>query len=257
MKYIEERFNKVDEVNILKLGDCHAGHPNYKESIVDKALKEISNRNNGRIFIMGDLCEMALTSSVGGVYEQTMTPEEQTDYWVKKLYPYREIIIGAVGSNHNERAEKAVGMNPCRLIMKQLYGLDWQEKFSRYSCLVKYSFNKGCLHDYNWHGSTGARTKGGILNKMYKMSETVESDIYSMGHTHQLITDDTRIRQVPDSRNMKVSDKRYYFINTGSALGWHEGYGEMKGYPKTLLGFPILRLTGERGKQEVHIDKIT
>lgn len=254
MKYKEERFGKVDECNIGKLGDTHTGHPNYVEGIVDKFLKELTNRPNPRLYIMDDLFEMALTYSVGNTYEQTMTPEEQIDYWVNKLRPYVSIIIGGVSSNHTERAVREVGMNPLRLLFKILQIPD---KFDGYSCLVKYSFNKGCIHDYNWHGSTGARTKGGILNKMYKMAETVESDIFSMGHTHQLITDDTRIRQVPDSRNMKVTDKRYYFVNTGSALGWHEGYGEMKGYPKTLLGFPILRLTGERGNQKVEIDKIT
>lgn len=255
MEYIQERFGRgIEEVNVLYLGDTHTGHPNYREDIVDNALDELMSRPNPRIIIMGDLTEMALTSSVGNTYEQLMTPEEQMDYWVEKLKPYRDIIVAGVGSNHNERAVREVGMNPARLIFKML-GI--KEKFNKYSVLVKWSFNKGCLHNYIHHGSTGARTDGGILNKMKKMNNTVEADIYSMGHTHRLITSDESIRKYPDSRNMKINTKRYYYINTGSALDWDEGYAEMKGYPPVLLGFPIARLTGKKGNQKVDIDKIS
>ena len=255
MQYIEERFDgNINSVNILFLGDTHTGHPNYKEEVVDKALNELDKRENGRIIIMGDLTEMALTTSVGNTYEQTMTPEEQMDYWVDKLRPYKSKIVAGVGSNHNERAVRAVGMNPCRLIFKML---DMKEKFFRYSVLIKWAFNKGCLHNFIQHGATGARTDGGILNKMKKMHKIVEADIFAMGHTHRLIDNDDSIRRFPDPRNMKVNSKRYYYINTGSALGWDEGYAEMKGYPPVLLGYPILKLSGNRSQQTVEINKIT
>ena len=257
MDYIEERFGKVDEVNILKLGDTHTGHPNYREDIVDKALKEIEQRPNGRIFIMGDLTEMALKRSVGDVYNQTMNPEEQIDYWFKKLSPYKDIIIGAVGSNHNERAVREVGMNPCRLLFKQLYGTEWDKKFFTYKVVVKYSFNKGALNDINWHGSRSSRNWRTILKFIWDMNKQIEADIYSMGHTHQLLFDDTRVKFVLDPRNMKIKKKRYYLVNTGSALGWHDGYPEQADREPVLLGFPILRLTGDRSNQKVEVDKIT
>lgn len=253
MEYIQDRLGKVDEVNILYLGDAHTGHPNYREDIVDKSLDEISKRKNGRIVIMGDLTEMALVNSVGNTYQQVLTPEEQIDYWVNKLEPYKDIIVAAVGSNHNERAVRAVQMNPCRLMFKQLGIVD---RFFTYSVLIKWAFNKGCLHNYVVHGSTGARTDGGILNKLKKLRKVVEADIYCMGHTHRLISNDDSVRRVPDARNMSIRDKRYYFVNTGSSLEWDEGYAEMKGYPPVLLGYPILTLRGEKGSQEVVIDKI-
>lgn len=255
MDYIQERFGRgIEEVNVLYLGDTHTGHPNYREDVVDNALEEISSRPNGRIVIMGDLTEMALTSSVGNTYEQVLTPEQQMDYWVDKLEPYKDIIVAGVGSNHNERAVREVGMNPSRIIFKML-GIP--EKFFRYSVLIKWSFNKGCLNNYIHHGATGARTDGGILNKMKKMNKTVEADIYCMGHTHRLISSDDSVKRFPDPRNMKVSTKRYYFINTGSALDWDENYSEMKGYPPVLLGYPIAKLTGDRSNQKVKINKIT
>ena len=255
MDYVQERFGRgIEEVNVLYLGDCHTGHPNYREDVVDNALEEISSRENGRIVIMGDLTEMALTTSVGNTYEQELTPEQQMDYWVNKLEPYKDMIIAGVGSNHNERAVREVGMNPCRLIFKML-GI--AERFHRYSVLIKWAFNKGCLNNFIQHGATGARTDGGILNKMKEMNNIVEADIYCMGHTHRLITSDDVVKRIPDSRNMKVDDKRYYFINTGSSLDWDEGYAEMKGYPPVLLGYPIITMTGDRGNQEVNIDKVT
>lgn len=244
-------------MNILKLGDTHTGHPNYREDLVEKALKEIKSRPNWRIMIMGDLTEMALKSSVGDTYNQTMTPEQQIDYWYSKLAPLKERIIGFVGSNHNQRAVRQVGMNPARMLCKRLYRDEYKSYFFKYKVLVKYAFNKGTIEDLNWHGSRSSINWRTNLKYIWDQHETVEADIYSMGHTHQLLDDDTRVRFVGDGRNMKLNKKRYYLVNTGSALEWHDGYAEQKDKEPVLLGFPIIRLTGERGNQEVHVDKIT
>jgi len=258
IKYVEERFgNGIDEINVLYLGDTHTGHPNYREDIVDKALEEISNRPNGRIFIMGDLTEMALTKSVGNTYEQVITPEEQVDYWVEKLESYKDIIIGFVGSNHNERAVKQVGMNPCRMMTKMLYGSNYDEKFFKYKVIVKYAFNKGTLDNLIWHGSRSSINWRTNLKFIWDQNETAEADIYSMGHTHRLLYDDTRVRYVTDKRNMKLKKKRYYLVNTGSALDWHDGYAEKSDKKPVLLGYPILKMAGWRGEQKVTVDKIT
>jgi len=206
---------------------------------------------------MGDLTEMALTQSVGDTYEQEMTPEEQLDYWYKKLEPYKNIIIGFVGSNHNERAVRQVGMNPCRMLTKWLYGTGYKDKFFKYKVVVKYAFNKGTLDDLNWHGSRSSINWRTNLKYIWDQHNTVEADIYSMGHSHRLLYDDTRVRFMTDKRNMKLNKKRYYLVNTGSALGWHDGYAEQSDKEPVLLGFPILRLSGDRGDQRVKVDKIT
>ncbi len=254
MDYTQVRFGEgVKEINILFLGDTHIGHENSDISLIDKVLNKIEKKENGRIVLMGDLCEISLRNSKGNVYEQLMSPGDQIDYWSNKLKDYKDILIGGISGNHNERAVNEVGINPCKLIFKIL---GEEEKYFGYSSLIKFSFNKGCLHAFCEHGSTGARTKGGILNVMYKMRNRVEADIYCMGHTHQLLCDDTSIRSFPDSRNMKVQDKRYYFISTGTSLSYDNSYAEQKGYEKNIIGFPILTLKGERGEQQVTIDKV-
>lgn len=253
MKYVEERFEgNIEEVNLLLLGDTHTGHPNYREDIVDEVLAEISNRQNGRIFLMGDLTEMALVNSVGDTYTQEMTPHEQIDYWVDKLKPYKDIIVGAIMSNHNERAIRTVGINPIKMIMQRL---DIENKFYGYSVVIKWAFNKGTLHSYHFHGSTAAKTNAGIVRKIKKMREIVDVDMYFMAHTHRLISEDIDIIDFPDPRNMKLRTKRYYYINTGSALAWSGGYAEMKGYKKVMLGYPIVVMSGSKGHQTINVDK--
>ena len=253
--YKQERFGRnVDEINVALIGDTHTGHPNYREYIVDDVLEEIDNRENGKIFLMGDLTEIALINTYGSTYEQTMTPEEQVDYWVEKLKPYKDKIVGAVAGNHNQRIVNSVGMNPLRLIFKILQIPD---KFLGYSAVIKWSFNKGCLHSRHWHGTTSAKTKGYILKKIKEMRNNVEVDICCMGHTHRLLSDDIDIRRIPDPRNMKLSPRRYYDINTGIALAWAGDYAEMKDLDEVILGFPIIKMYGEKGRQEVQIEKLT
>ena len=253
MKYIEQRFGgNVDEINILFLGDTHTGHPNYREDIVNSVLDEIETRQNPRIILQGDLTEMALTNSVGSTYEQIMTPQQQIEYWQEKLKPYADIIVGAVSGNHNQRAKKSAGIDPMKLIMQ---GAGIGDKFYNYSFVSKWAFNKGVLHGHHWHGSTSARTNAGCVRKMKKMKDVVDVDFYTMGHTHKLIHDDIDITSYPDSRNMKLKTKRYHFINTGSAVGYEDGYAEMKGYKKVMLGYPIIKLSGRKGNQKIEIDK--
>lgn len=255
MEYIQERFGRgVDEINILLLGDTHTGHPNYREYIVDDALEEIKSRPNGRIFLMGDLTEIALTTTYGSTYEQTLTPEEQVDYWVAKLDPFREFIVGAVAGNHNQRIVRAVGMNPLRLIFKIL---QMPEKFLGYSAVVKWAFNKGCFHSRHWHGSTTSKRPGYILRKIKEMRENVEVEVACMGHTHRLLSRETDIRRIPDPRNMVLNHRRYFDVNTGSALGWPDGYAEMKDYDEVMLGFPIIKACGKEGNLEIEIDKLS
>lgn len=236
------------------LGDTHVGHPNYREYIVDDVLEEISNRQNGRIFLQGDLTEIALTTTYGSTYEQTLTPEEQMDYWVDKLEPYKDMIVGAVAGNHNQRIVRAVGMNPLRMIFKML---QIPNKFLGYSAIVKWAFNKGCFHSRHWHGTTSSKRSGYILKKIKEMRQNAEVQVACMGHTHRLLTDDTEIRRIPDARNMKLQSRRYYDINTGSALGWPNGYAEMKDLDEVILGFPIMRAYGEKGNQEIEVEKMT
>ena len=255
MQYTQERFGRgIEEINIALIGDTHTGHPNYREYIVDDVLEEITSRKNGRIFFMGDLTEIALTTTYGSTYEQILTPEEQVDYWVEKIRPHLDIVVGAVAGNHNQRIVNQVGMNPLRLIFKILQA---PEKFLGYSAVIKWAFNKGCIHSRHWHGATSARTNAGILRKIKQMGNNVDVDINCMGHTHRLITDDIDITKYPDARNMNLHTKRKDYINTGSALGWDDGYAEMKDMDEVLLGFPIIKMWGEKGKQRVQIDKIT
>ena len=252
MQYVEERFGSVDEINVLFMGDTHTGHPNYREYIVDAVLEEIANRQNGRIVLMGDLTEMNLVNSVGNTYEQILTPQQQIDYWVDKLEPYTDIIVSSVSGNHNQRSVNTVGIDPMLTIMQRL---NIANKFHKYSSVVKWAFNKGTTHSYHWHGSTSAKTNAGIVRKIKKMRENIDADIYCMGHTHRLISEDIDITEYPDPRNMKMQTKRFYYINTGSALGYGDGYAEMKGYRKVMLGYPIVRMTGEKGNQKIEIDK--
>ena len=254
MEYVQERFGQgVDEVNILFTGDWHAGHPNYIEEIVDDALETISSLPNGRIVLMGDLTEIALTTTYGSTYEQVLTPEEQVDYVVEKLRPYKDIIVGAVAGNHNQRIVNAVGMNPMRLAFKIL-GIE--QKFFGYTGIIKWAFNKGCIHSRVWHGATSSSRKMYILKKIAEMREGFFSEICVMGHTHRLLYSDDEFIRIPDSRNMKMKKVNLYEISSGSALGWPEGYAEMKDLKEVKLGFPILKLTGERGNIEVNANKL-
>jgi len=255
VEYIEERFGtNQKEINVLMTGDWHVGSSQFDDRIVDDALKEIETRPNGRIVLMGDLINAGIMHSVSNTYEETMTPHEQIDYVVNKLEPYKHKIVAAVGSNHSNRITKEVGINPTKMIMQRL-GIG--EKFQKWSVVIKWAFNKGTTDTFHIHGKTGSRYNRTIMKKVKDLRKIVDVDAYFHAHVHRLLVDDTDVVKTPDQRNMKINNKRYVYVTTGSSLAYDDSYAEASAMPAVLLGFPIMRITGDRGNQKIEIDKIT
>ena len=259
MKYLQSGYKGThDEVIVYPIGDIHIGSPHYNPKVVKKHLKEIEkNRENSRILLMGDLIECATKNSVGaGVYEQTMTPEEQVEEAIKLFEPYKDLIDGAVLGNHEFRAFKDTGVDLMKSICR---GLGIVDRYMGYYGVVNIAWNSRSYHLAVWHGAGGGSSVSGALNKLKKQRNVVLADIYLMGHFHRR-TADTEMFLVPDPYNKNMRELIQYFVITGSALGWEGSYAEMAGlnpqtpgFPKIILGGKIYSQNGKRFTKKVKV----
>lgn len=230
---------------LLPFGDLHYGHPNCDHEAAIGYL-EWARKNDAWILLMGDLVENSSKESVGaGVYEQILNPDEQKYRIVEMLEPYKDLCLGLLTGNHEERTFKTSGHDPSRAIARML-----EVPYLRYGAFLRLLVNGIGYTVYATHGGSGAATSSGKLNAVKKMANFVEADVYLMGHMHDLLTESS-VKKVLDLRNKVVRDRRQTFCVTGSFLTYEDSYSEMKCYSPGRIGSPRIRLSGE--SEDCHV----
>jgi predicted phosphodiesterase len=230
---------------LLPFGDLHYGHPNCDVKAA-KGYLDWARKHDAWVLLMGDLLENSSKESVGaGVYEQIMNPDEQKYEIIEMLEPYKDLCLGLLTGNHEERTFKHSGHDPSRAIAKML-GIP----YLRYGAFLRLTVGKEGYTVYATHGGSGSATSAGKLNAVKKLATWVSADIYLMGHMHDLLVDSS-IRKTLDLRNKIVKDRRQTFCVTGSFLTFEDSYSEMKGYSPGRIGSPRIRLSGE--SEDTHV----
>jgi len=243
----------LEKCYILPISDIHYGTPycdiNKLERYLDWALK----REDVWFLLNGDLIDCATISSVGDVYGQKYNPQEQLDFILQFLAPFKDRIIAMTTGNHEHRVYRDTGIDiskiisdtleipyePEGIVLKIHIGKDRNRKSRQVPYLI-----------YMTHGWSNARTSGAKLNTLESLSNiVVNADIYISSHTHKLMTTPDLIYYI-DDKNNKVIEKKRYYVNSGS-YQVYGGYAQFKGYRPVKLGTARIRLDGKR--KDVHI----
>lgn len=226
---------------LIPFGDLHIGSPYAAISKIEKWIPWILE-NNAWVIGMGDWTEAATRYSVGaGVYEQTMTVDDQIEYLHKLFKPVADkgLLLGIIEGNHEFRTFKEVGVNIskqlCRLLRVTFMG------YGGYSRLV---VNNHGYTVYATHGSTGSTLPHTKIKSCIDLARIYEADLYLMGHVHELADYTYKIRYF-DTKNKKVSKKKKHFVLTGAYVEYEGSYAEQKNLIPTRTGSPRIRLSGE------------
>jgi len=218
-KYKEEK-----EIGLAVCCDWHLGSANCDTEAVKHWINTIK-KNNWKVMLLGDLLEMSLKSSVGDVYEQTLTPMAQIDEAVRLLDPIKEQILWGVGGNHSQRVIRAVGIDPDLLIARELgAGYDTYMAVGRVQ-VASAHWRIGLAH-----GAGGGSLIGSKLNTAAKMRHVYHNlDLYLSGHTHSDVSssDITKDITLNKGKVTEVTAVRRY-SGCGSLLTYEGSYAEAK-----------------------------
>lgn len=265
-KYIvfPEEFTHV---YIIPLSDFHIGDDSGLGGLSNEGrfatkkfngmINWIKEHENAYTFIMGDVFETAIRSSVGDIYKQRYNLKTAKDYIYELLKPIEDRILGMISGNHEERVERETGMNPVDDLafrMKVDYFPNWcaylflgvgdtTKRNDRRRPYVYTMF----LH----HMNGGGRTKGGKLRRVEYLRDMVQADIYCGAHVH--IKGSFKGKYVvPDLNHRKLYDIQQTFVATGSYMGYAP-YAIKAQYDKPATGAVRIRLNGDRYKgKDVH-----
>jgi hypothetical protein len=243
----------LSEVQLVILSDLHYGNPYCSEKHFLRTVGFIAENEKCYCLLNGDLCEAAIRTSVGDIYKQVGSPDDQKKQIVKWLLPIKDKILGMTTGNHEQRIYRESGTDISDYIAEKL-GIPYRQE----GMLFKLSFGTGNNRTENkpyvfWvyitHGYGGARTKAAKAVKAERLSYWQLADVFAMSHDHEVNVAPS-VRFVADPRGSEdmegfisgvVREKRIMLIKTNAYVKFG-GYAEMGGFGPTDLSTPIINL---------------
>lgn len=220
---------KNQSLDIFPLGDIHVGSPQFNEELFELWIKTFKEDKNQKIiYMMGDEIDLATKRLGNSAYKQDMAPNDQIDYVVKNLKPFKKYIRGIVNSNHLARASKEFDLNLPRIIAT---ALDVPFKNNIYDKLIINDTKEFSV--YATHGSKNSTQNHLMLGAVQRQLAHIHCDLGLYGHTHKLGT-------ITDYSVDHEGYKRKTFVLTGSFLDFEDSYAEEMCLKPQPAGFSII-----------------
>lgn len=256
---------EMDEAWVVPLSDVHFGNQFFSPKHFQRTVDVI--KENPRIYTVlnGDLCDAVIKDSLGDIYHQVHTPQDQRDWIIAQLLPIRSKILGMTTGNHEERIARRVGVDISKDIAEAL-----NIPYRPDGLLLKISLGQGnsrhpdkpyIYWGYFTHGYGGARTKGAKNAKVERTAAYIHADFYVMSHDHDVnvtpavyLLPDNRTHTDPDTGFIvgRVVAHRKMLIKSNAYMKWG-GYGERGGFAPVDLEAPIIKLFAN-GMKRVRVE---
>lgn len=245
-----------NEIYLRIVADSHIGDGLFNKDRLEKIINEIKESENTYAIVNGDLINNATRYSVSDIYAEQYNPEESIDILVDLLKPIKDKILVLTEGNHEERSSRSAGLSIVRQVAKRL-GIGEKYSYPAFLLFVAFGRNQGrdnrktVYSIYGQHGSGGARTSGGKLNYLDRLSHTIDADIYIHSHTHIPATFKKGFMRV-DYRNRKITHREHLFVNSGAFLDYG-GYAQRKDYDVPSKAQPRIVLCGEHREMKAEV----
>ena len=240
-----------DYASVVIMGDIHTQCKCWAKEILQKDIDSIKQDPNARVILLGDILQFDLTSSVGNVYEQPKTPQQQKYIARDFLLPIKDKIIGAMSGNHENRTKESMNaiFDLCELL-----GIHFFDDEASFRIGVGKG-NKGKPLVYTFYGVHGTKggSPGNVLNGIIALSGITDADIYLMAHAHKPVLHHDVYFKTDLHNNNKMPVVRYY-VGCGSYQG-RDSYPVRYGMRPTVMGSPVVKLNGKIKDVEVTLPR--
>jgi hypothetical protein len=252
VKFVEYNFDDrkrfprpLKQVELIHLTDLQYGHEAFQEKRFLAYRDWMLDSPNRFAILGGDMIDAATIFSKGSPYENIAAPIDQASGLVALLKPLADKgrILGYVGGNHERRTIATYG-DIGRDIAGRL-----QVPYSRGVQLIDIYYGEHKPFKVSvWHGTGGARTKGGRAQMLHRFMGMADSQLYWVGHVHDcLVLWDWR--QQRKGKTIKL--QKIAGCISSSFLDYWGTYAETAGLAPsdTMMARAVLEPTG--GKWEL------
>ena len=256
IKYIELEYSKEwEKLDIIPISCTHIGSKYFNETKLRGYIKWISEKENRRAWILGDIFDAILDGSPGNMHESMYTLRQAKELAEDLLKPIVDHIDLVIPGNHDNRIFNKTTDEIIYDLCKFL-GIVDKYHFGDYTGVIRFgkqtsNHNKPSVYSFFvTHGGGGSTTPSGKLNKLLGIAEIVKNcDLYIMAHIHDILTCKLEPFTI-DSRNGQMKSMIQTFVSSSSWLDYG-GYALEKKYKPAKTGSPRVRLYGYR--KDIHV----
>jgi len=226
---VDIEFENYDEpIYLFPFGDIHRSSKNCHEKRWLEFLEWAKSKPRSYFLGMGDYDDLASASErilLGNPHLHNDTKDTiQGLYEINTKRFHKEIefmgdrLIGLIEGNH-------YGVFESGITTTQYLSQMMNTKYLGVSSFIRLRFHKkkhpmqyASLDIWAHHGRGAATMVGGSLNRVEKMLNAADADIYLMGHDHKKSCGYVPTLQLTGGKNLKLRNKKKLIARTGSFL---------------------------------------
>lgn len=234
-------FNTPKENGFIEIyfaHDIHYGSAEHDYNRWKKFKKNILEKPNRYVILIGDAMENAIPGSKSDMFSQVVSPQEQKEWVYNQFVELKERIIAVTDGNHEQnRSFKVSGLYPLYdcCIMAGI-----EERFRPNFVFIDIGVGNTTKNKCGQVRYVGYCSHKATDLKNYCSADYLDGvDFMAYGHDHDPKMH-PRAKLVYDSKNKSVTKKTVEVINSGSFLKYG-GYAAKAGYrPNSDVIFKII-----------------
>ena len=257
-------YNPYDKFQLFPFSDSHLGAAESAEGHLIHRIGDCTRLGRlGLAIIVGDMVDSITKNDkrfrMNGLahwVEKSNIIDSQRRKAVEIYSPLAAAgqLIEIGTGNHEEEIHKRHDDDIARNICSDL-----KVPYGGYTCFINLNFKSSVtgaewpVTIHAWHGAGAAQTEGARLNRLMRLVNDIQADIYVMGHLHAMTS------HTPDKlvcRNGIIKSEKLAATITGSWLKTYmqpetgktldPTYGEEKGFKPSRIGCPIICITPDK-----------
>ena len=224
-------------LKLIPLGDLHYGNPSFNEELFEKWLEVVKYSKNRIILLNGDLLEF-LDSNRFYKPKDYINVNEQLEYVIDSLKPYRKDIICNLNGNHGLRTKKQYDLDTDKLIGDAL-GVETSKSYHEDICISKGRTPK-YIRVFMQHEAPSSKSTLLAMRRFIGEMENIDAEIYLAGHNHKCMYY-TKVY-----RGLDYTPIRKTFVFTGSFLNYKGSYADNGRFAYQLPSFPVITVDKDK-----------
>ena len=224
-------------LKLIPLGDLHYGNPSFNEELFEKWLEVVKYSKNRIILLNGDLLEF-LDSNRFYKPKDYINVNEQLEYVIDSLKPYRKDIICNLNGNHGLRTKKQYDLDTDKLIGDSL-GVETSKSYHEDICISKGRTPK-YIRVFMQHEAPSSKSTLLAMRRFIGEMENIDAEIYLAGHNHKCMYY-TKVY-----RGLDYTPIRKTFVFTGSFLNYRGSYADNGRFAYQLPSFPVITVDKDK-----------
>ena len=194
--------------------------------------------------ISGDMLEASSKSVANSAFKQSMDLNEQREYIIDLLYPFKDDIVIYHQGNHSFRLSKDYDYDIAKDMAREL-----EVPYSMGGHIDKFKVNGKNYSIYTHHGKGSASRRDLAIGKIIRDTNKISANIFMVGHLHHAMVYKDYIK------SSNGLEPRYY-VYGGAFLNYKSSYADQMALNEVPPAFLIGNISKNHKIKWTEVDRI-